>query len=187
VGTFIARISKGRTVRQFIIGVLGIPSGVSFVWFAVFGGAAINLQLNGTDLGGIVGTPEIALFTMLEEFPLSAITSFVVVVLVGLFFVSGADAASLVMGMLSSRGNLSPSRPVVIVWGVATGSAAAILLLAGGLSSLQQAAIIAAAPFTVVMVGLCISVFKALAQEAAPLIVPEPAPEPPERVPVRAS
>jgi glycine betaine transporter len=187
VGTFIARISKGRTVRQFVIGVLGIPSGVSFVWFAVFGGAAIDLQLGGTDLGGIVGTPEIALFTMLEEFPLAGLTSFVVIVLVALFFISGADAASLVMGMLSSRGSLNPPRPVTILWGIATGASAAVLLLAGGLGSLQQAAIIAAAPFTVVMIGLCVSVFKALAQEAAPLIVPEPAPEPTERMPVRAS
>jgi choline/carnitine/betaine transport len=184
VGTFIARISKGRTVREFVVGVLLIPSGVSFVWFAVFGGAAIDLQLGGTDLGGIVSTPEIALFTTLEQFPLSGITSFVVIVLVALFFVSGADAASLVMGMLSSRGTLSPGRAVTIFWGISTGAAAAILLLAGGLSSLQQAAIIAAAPFTLVMIGLCISVFKALAQEAAPLIVPEPAREPVERVPV---
>ena len=180
MGTFIARISKGRTVREFVIGVLGIPSGVSFVWFAVFGGAAIDLQLGGTDLGGIVGTPEIALFTMLEEFPIAGLTSFVVIVLVALFFVSGADAASLVMGMLSSRGSLTPARPVVIVWGVSTGAAAAVLLLAGGLSSLQQAAIIAAAPFTIVMAGLCISVFKGLAEEAAPLIIPEPAPAPTE-------
>jgi glycine betaine transporter len=168
--------------------VLGIPSGVSFIWFAVFGGAAIDLQLGGTDLGDIVGTPEIALFTMLEEFPLAGLTSFVVIVLVALFFVSGADAASLVMGMLSSRGNLNPPRPVTILWGIATGASAAVLLLAGGLGSLQQAAIIAAAPFTVVMVGLCVSVFKALAQEAAPLIIPEPtAPEPTERVRVHAS
>jgi choline-glycine betaine transporter len=176
VGTFIARISKGRTVREFVIGVLGIPSGVSFIWFAVFGGAAIDLQLGGTDLGGIVGTPEIALFTMLEEFPLAGVTSFVVVVLVALFFVSGADAASLVMGMLSSRGTLTPRRAVTVVWGVATGAAAAILLLAGGLSSLQQAAIIAAAPFTLVMIGLSVALFKALSAEAAPVILVEPAP-----------
>ena len=187
VGTFIARISKGRTVREFVIGVLLIPSGVSVVWFAVFGGAAIDLQLGGTDLGGIVGTPEIALFTTLEEFPISGVTSFVVIVLVALFFVSGADAASLVMGMLSSRGSLSPARPVTILWGVSTGAAAAILLLAGGLNALQQAAIIAAAPFTVVMIGLCVSLFKGLAHEAAPLIIPESAAEPPDRVPVRAS
>ena len=187
VGTFIARISRGRTIGEFVFGVLLIPSGVSFVWFAVFGGAAIDLQLGGTNLGDIVGTPEIALFTMLEEYPLAALTSFVVIVLVALFFVSGADAASLVMGMLSSRGSLTPPRPVTILWGVATGASAAILLLAGGLGSLQQAAIIAAAPFTIVMIGLCVSVFKALAHEAAPLIVPEAPPEPAERVPVQAS
>jgi glycine betaine transporter len=172
VGTFIARISKGRTVREFVVGVLLIPSGVSFVWFAVFGGAAIDLQLSGTaNLGGIVDRPEIALFTTLEEFPISSVTSFVAVVLVALFFVSGADAASLVMGMLSSRGNLAPARAITVTWGVATGAAAAILLLAGGLSALQQAAIIAAAPFTVVMVGLCVSLFKALGSEAIPLVV----------------
>ena len=169
VGTFIARISKGRTIRQFVVGVLLIPSGVSFVWFAVFGGAAINLQLTGAaDLAGIVDQPEVALFTMLEAFPLSGVTSFVVIVLVALFFISGADAASVVMGMLSSRGSLTPARPVVVIWGVLTGAAAAILLLAGGLQALQQAAIIAAAPFTLVMIGLCVGLFKGLGQEAAP-------------------
>jgi glycine betaine transporter len=177
VGTFIARISRGRTIREFVIGVLLVPSGVSFVWFAVFGGAAIDLQLTGAaDLSAITGTPEIALFTTLEEFPLSGLTSFVVIVLVALFFVSGADAASLVMGMLSSRGNLSPARAVTVVWGVSTGAAAAILLLANGLSALQQAAIIAAAPFTLVMLGLCVSLFKGLAADAAPVIRPAPAP-----------
>jgi glycine betaine transporter len=146
VGTFIARISKGRTIREFVVGVLLVPSGVSFVWFAVFGGAAIDLQLSGqANLAGIVDTPEVALFSTLEQFPLSGITSFVVIVLVALFFVSGADAASVVMGMLSSRGSLSPARPVVVLWGVFTGAAAAILLLAEGLSALQQAAIIAQA------------------------------------------
>ena len=177
VGTFIARISKGRTIREFVVGVLLVPSGVSFAWFAVFGGAAIDLQLSGTaDLAGIVATPEVALFSTLEQFPISGITSFVVIVLVGLFFVSGADAASVVMGMLSSRGSLSPARPVVVMWGVFTGAAAAILLLAGGLSALQQAAIIAAAPFTLVMVGLSVALFKALSAEAAPVILVEPAP-----------
>ena len=174
VGTFIARISKGRTVREFVVGVLLIPSGVSFVWFAVFGGAAIDLQLSGAaNLGGIVGEPEVALFTTLEEFPAAGITSFVVIVLVALFFISGADAASVVMGMLSSRGNINPGRAVTVLWGISTGAAAAILLLAGGLSALQQAAIIAAAPFTIVMIGLCVSLFKGLAGDAVPLIVAE--------------
>jgi glycine betaine transporter len=99
-----------------------------------------------------------------------------VVVLVALFFISGADAASLVMGMLSTRGSLAPPRAVTVMWGVSTGAAAAILLLANGLSALQQAAIIAAAPFTLVMIGLCVSLFKGMASEAAPLVTPEPAP-----------
>ena len=188
VGTFIARISKGRTIREFVVGVLLIPSGVSFVWFAVFGGAAIDLQLSGTaNLGEIVGTPEVALFSTLEEFPLSGMTSFVVIILVALFFISGADAASLVMGMLSSHGSLTPRRAVTVLWGVSTGAAAAILLLANGLSALQQAAIIAAAPFTLVMIGLCVSLFKGLAADVAPVIRPEPtgsASEPTPRPPV---
>jgi glycine betaine transporter len=184
VGTFIARISRGRTIREFVTGVLLVPSGVTFIWFAVFGGAAIDLQLTGAaDLSAITGTPEIALFTTLEEFPLSGITSFVVIILVALFFVSGADAASLVMGMLSSRGSLSPARAVTVIWGVSTGAAAAILLLANGLTALQQAAIIAAAPFTLVMIGLCISLFKALAQDAQPVLRPEPAPGTAETTP----
>ena len=184
VGTFIARISKGRTVREFVVGVLLVPSGVSFIWFAVFGGAAIDLQLSGAaDLGGVVGQPEIALFTTLEEFPLSGIASFVVIVLVALFFVSGADAASLVMGMLSTRGSLSPPRAVTILWGTSTGAAAGILLLANGLEALQQAAIIAAAPFTLVMIGLCVSLFKGMASEASALVVPERVPRETEVAP----
>src|SRR5918999_1013051 len=164
VGTFIARISRGRTVGEFVLGVLLIPSGVSFIWFAVLGGAAIDLQLsNAADISAAVAqAPEIGLFTTLEQFPLSGLTSLVVIVLVGLFFVSGADAASLVMGMLSSRGVQSPPRPVTIFWGVLTGASASVLLLAGGLEALQQASIIAAAPFVLVMLGLCVSLLKAL-------------------------
>jgi glycine betaine transporter len=180
VGTFIARISRGRTIGEFVFGVLLIPSGVSFVWFAVLGGAAINLQLTGqTDLVAAVGeSSELALFTTLEQFALSDVTSFVVIVLVALFFVSGADAASVVMGMLSCRGELSPPRSVVILWGTLMGASAAILLLAGGLEALQQGAILAAAPFLLVMVGLAVSLVKALRAEEAQVVVIEPEPEP---------
>ena len=171
VGAFIARISRGRTIREFIAGVLLVPSGVSFVWFAILGGSAIDLQLGGgADIAGAVAqSPEAALFTTLEQFPLSGVMSFIVIVLVALFFVSGADAASVVMGMLSSRGSIAPARWVVIVWGVLTGASAAVLLLAGGLGALQQAAIIAAAPFLLVMIGLCVSLWKALRSERATL------------------
>jgi choline/carnitine/betaine transport len=169
VGTFIARISRGRTIGEFVLGVLLIPSGVSFVWFAILGGAAIDLQLTDTaDIAAAVGqSPELGLFTTLEQFPLSDITSFVVIVLVALFFVSGADAASVVMGMLSCRGELNPPRSVVILWGTLMGASASVLLLAGGLEALQQAAILAAGPFLIVMIGLAVSLMRALRDDAA--------------------
>jgi glycine betaine transporter len=169
VGTFIARISRGRTIGEFVFGVLLIPSGVTFVWFAVLGGTAIHLQLTGAaDLAAAAGkSPELALFTTLEQFPLSDLTSLLVIVLVALFFVSGADAASVVMGMLSCRGELNPPRTVVILWGVLMGASASVLLLAGGLAGLQQAAILAAAPFLLVMIGLSVSLVKALRADTA--------------------
>jgi choline/carnitine/betaine transport len=183
VGTFLARISKGRTIREFVIGVLLIPSGVSFVWFAILGGSAIDLQLSGqANLTDAVAQPEVALFTLLEEFPISTVTSLVVILLVAVFFVSGADAASIVMGMLTCRGILEPPRAIVAFWGTAMGAVAITLLLAGGLETLQQAAIVAGAPFALVMIGLCVSFFKALREEEVPApapmgaaTIPEPA------------
>jgi glycine betaine transporter len=173
VGTFLARISKGRTIREFVIGVLLIPSGVSFVWFAILGGAAINLELTGqANLADTVAQPEVALFTLLEQFPIASVTSFIVIVLVAVFFVSGADAASIVMGMLTCRGILEPPRWIVAFWGTAMGAVAITLLLAGGLETLQQAAIVAGAPFALVMIALCLSFFKALRQEELPAAVP---------------
>jgi glycine betaine transporter len=189
VGTFIARISRGRTIREFVFGVILAPSVVSFVWFAVFGGTAINLQLSGAvnNLADTAASNQPgALFLTLEQFPLFWLTALITIILVALFFVSGADAASVVMGMLSSRGNLHPKRWNIIVWGVFTGAAAAICLLAGAiqgsvdvaLSALQAVAIASAAPFVLVLIGLCFSILKALRSE--PGMAPEPraAPEP---------
>jgi glycine betaine transporter len=188
VGTFLARISKGRTIREFVVGVLLIPSGVSFVWFAILGGSAINLQLTGeANLVDTVGKPEVSLFTLLEQFPLSSLTSVVVIILVAVFFVSGADAASIVMGMLTCRGILEPPRAIVAFWGAAMGGVAITLLLAGGLDTLQQAAIVAGAPFALVMIGIAVSFLKALREET----LPEPAPRAtvtiPEPTPARGS
>jgi choline/carnitine/betaine transport len=164
VGMFIARISRGRTIRQFVTGVLLVPSLVSLVWFAIFGGAAIRMQQNGIDLGGASST-EAQLFGLLDHMPLPTITSVVVMILVGIFFVSGADAASIVMGTLSQRGTLDPSRPIVIFWGVATGAVAAIMLIVGGdkaLTGLQNITIVAAVPFALVMVGVAWALVKDL-------------------------
>ncbi len=129
VGMFIARISRGRTIRQFVGGVILVPSTVSLVWFAIFGGTAMKLKEGGA-LGG-ESTPEGQLFGVLQEFPIATATSLLVMILVGIFFVSGADAASIVMGTLSQKGALEPGRFVVVFWGVVTGAVAAIMLLVG--------------------------------------------------------
>ena len=115
-GMFIARISRGRTIRQFVSGVLLVPSLVSLVWFCVFGGAAIRLQQTGTDIAG-GRRPGVPAVHHPEAYPFATAASVLVMVLVAIFFVSGADAASIVMGTLSERGTLEPSRPTVIFWG----------------------------------------------------------------------
>ena len=171
VGMFIARISRGRTIRQFVTGVLLVPSLVSIIWFCILGGAAIDLQKTGTDIAGAGGL-ESQLFSTLDAFPLATVASVVVMVLVAIFFVSGADAASIVMGTLSEHGTQEPSRATVIFWGVATGAVAAVMLIVGGadaLNGLQSITIVAALPFVVVMVGLAVALVKDL--RADPLIV----------------
>ncbi|GHE65554.1 BCCT family transporter [Streptomyces cellulosae] len=172
VGMFIARISRGRTIRQFIGGVILVPSAVSLVWFAVFGGSAMRLQEQNR-LGDET-TPEGRLFAVLQEFPVATATSLLVMVLVGIFFVSGADAASVVMGTLSQKGSLEPSRWAVVFWGVVTGAVAAIMLLVGSgqgdaLTGLQNLTILAAAPFVVVMIFMCVALMRDLRHD--PLVV----------------
>jgi choline/carnitine/betaine transport len=167
VGMFIARISRGRTIRQFVAGVLLVPSLVSLLWFAVFGGAAINVQQGGVDLAG-EGSIEAQLFSVLDQYPIAIIASIVVMVLVAIFFVSGADAASIVMGSLSERGTIKPSRGTVIFWGIAMGAVAAVMLLVGGedaLTGLQTITIIAALPFVLVMLGMAVALVKDLRRD----------------------
>ncbi len=167
VGMFIARISRGRTIRQFVAGVLVVPSLVSLVWFAVFGGAAINVQQNGTDLVGKGGVEE-QLFTLLDQYPIATVASVIVMILVAIFFVSGADAASIVMGSLSQKGTIHPGRGTVIFWGVATGAVAAVMLLVGGedaLTGLQTITIIAALPFLLVMIAMAVALLKDLRRD----------------------
>jgi len=171
VGVFIARISKGRTIREFMLGVLLLPSAVTFVWFAVFGGVALHSELHGA--GGIVEAvndqgPAVALFALLGQYPLALVTSGLAIFLVAIFFISGADAGSVVMGMLSSRGSLTPRAPIVVLWGALAGASAGVLLLMGGLEALQTASIIAAAPFLFVMIGLCASLWRSLLDELGP-------------------
>lgn len=174
VGMFIARISRGRTIRQFVTGVLIVPSLVSLVWFAIFGGTAVDVQrttgaLVGDD--GAVNTDS-ALFQMLEQLPIAPVTTVLVMVLVGIFFVSGADAASIVMGTLSERGSIEPSRRTVVFWGSVMGGVAAIMLVVGGddaLNGLQAVTIVAAVPFVLVMAVMCFALVKDLRTD--PIVV----------------
>ncbi|MCX5202892.1 BCCT family transporter [Streptomyces sp. NBC_00237] len=172
VGMFIARISRGRTIRQFVGGVILVPSTVSLIWFAVFGGTAMKMKAAGNLPDE--ATPEGQLFGLLHEFPIATATSILVMILVGIFFVSGADAASIVMGTLSQQGSFEPTKPVVVFWGVVTGAVAAIMLLIGdgggdALKGLQNLTILVAAPFAVVMVGMCWALMRDLRRD--PLIV----------------
>jgi choline-glycine betaine transporter len=193
VGLFIGRISRGRTIRQFIVGVLLVPSAISLLWFSIFGGGAIGLQERaeqardrGEALVNMVnGVPDIntdtILFDMLEKLPVGPVVAIILmvvaVVLVAIFFVTGADSASIVMGGLSERGAEDPSRKSVIFWGVATGAVAAIMLVAGGddpaaaLNGLQNITIVSSVPFVLVMLLLCVALWKDLSKD--PLIIRE--------------
>ncbi len=173
VGLFLAKISKGRTIREFVIGVMLVPTVVSLVWFVIFGGTAINQEQAGLGISKSEDE-EVLLFNVLGHLPWPAITAFLVVLLVGIFFVSGADSASIVMGTLSQRGIDEPNRLITIFWGVLTGTVAALLLWVSGdnaLEGIKQMAIIAAAPFLVVMLGMCVALMMDLYQD--PLIVAE--------------
>ncbi|SDS06789.1 choline/carnitine/betaine transport [Nocardioides scoriae] len=174
VGMFIARISKGRTIRQFVVYVILMPSLVSFVWFSIMGGAAFDLQLNqGKDLGQTLadeGTESI-LFTVLRDYPLASITVVLAIFLIAIFFITGADSASIVMGMLSQHGEEEPKRWLVVFWGVAQGAVASVLLWSGGddlragLTALQNLVIIVGGAFMIVIIAMCVSLMKALRAE----------------------
>lgn len=171
VGMFVARISRGRTIREFIIGVVAAPTGFGFVWFAIVGGTGIELQRSGE--ADVLGAPlELSLFTALDVLPLPVISSALCVILIALFFISGADAASVVMATMASRGSINPSRIIVVILGVLMGGIACAMLLVGGLEALQQAAVLGSVPFTFVLVGVAYCWVKALREEGRPSRTP---------------
>lgn len=168
VGTFIARVSRGRTIREFVIGVLAVPTLFSALWFSVFGGTAISLDMNdNVGIMNVIETSgmEVALFTVLNQFPLSTVISIIAIFLIVSFFITSADSATFVLGMQTTNGSLNPPNSVKMVWGLIQSSAAAVLLASGGLGALQTAAIIAALPFTFVMLFMVVSLFKELRKE----------------------
>ncbi|MFZ8756213.1 BCCT family transporter [Microbacterium sp. HMH0099] len=168
VGIFIARISRGRTVREFVTGVILVPTLVGILWFTVLGGTAIYGELTGTvSLVGADGSVNVstALFQMLEGVPGTVPLSIGFVILIGIFFVTSADSGALVMGMIATGGEEEPKRWVRVFFTLATSLIAFALLLAGGLTALQTAAISIALPFSLVLLAICWATVTAFRRE----------------------
>ncbi|WP_366653674.1 BCCT family transporter [Fodinicurvata sp. EGI_FJ10296] len=165
VGMFIARVSRGRTVREFITCVLIIPSLVSVFWMTAFGGTAVTQLLVDGYQGATGAALELQLFMVLQELPLTAIASFIGIVLVIVFFVTSSDSGSLVIDTITAGGKVNAPLPQRIFWCTFEGLVAIALLLGGGLTALQAMAVSTGLPFTVVLLGACYAIFKGLASE----------------------
>ncbi|MDQ2070281.1 BCCT family transporter [Natronospira bacteriovora] len=183
VGMFIARISRGRTIREFVGGVLLVPTLLTFAWLTVFGNTAIYFELN--DIAEMVGaSTETALFVLLSEFPLAQLTSVIAVIVIATYFVTSSDSGSLVIDTLTSGGELDPPKWQRVFWALTEGAIAAVLLLAGaqavaargedadveattGLEALQAAAITTALPFCIIMLVICWSLHRGLSRDRA--------------------
>lgn len=166
VGIFIARISRGRSIREFVIAILTVPTVVSIIWFSAFGLTGIEAGQNAPAIFEM--PPETQLFGIFNELPISTILSFIALALIASFFITSADSATFVLGMQTAFGTLRPAGFVKIVWGLALSAIAYVLLLAGGesgLNALQSAAIISALPFSVVVILMAIAFYKDANQE----------------------
>lgn len=164
VGMFLARISRGRSIKEFLLGVLLIPSGVSVVWFSIFGGTAITLEREGNSIWGD-GSTESQLFNLLQQLPGGTIVGVVAVILLGTFFITSADSASTVMGTISQNGKSDANPWISATWGLLTALIGMTLLVSGGdeaLGNLQNVTIVAAVPFLFVIIGLMFSIVKDL-------------------------
>nr|WP_321487596.1 BCCT family transporter [uncultured Draconibacterium sp.] len=167
VGMFIARISRGRTLKEFVLGVLIVPTLITFLWLSTFGGSAMFLELNSiADVAGAV-TDNVAtsLYVLLEQFPISTVTSTVGVILVSSFFITSSDSGSLVVDSLTAGGKLDAPVAQRIFWALTEGAVAAVLLIGGGLGALQTAAISTGLPFAIILLFLVWSLLKGLREE----------------------
>ncbi|WP_315042296.1 BCCT family transporter [Corynebacterium argentoratense] len=167
VGMFLARISRGRTVREFIVGVTLIPAAVTVVWFAIFGGTAIHFEQADESIWGD-GDAKTQLFSLLHSLPGGTIAGFFAMILLATFFITSADSASTVMGSMSMHGRLEANRWVTAAWGALTAAIGLTLLISGGndaLSNLQSVTIIAASPFLLVIIGLMFALVRGMSND----------------------
>ncbi|MUV38674.1 Glycine betaine transporter BetL [Lentibacillus sp. JNUCC-1] len=164
VGTFIARISRGRTVKEFMMGVLFVPAIVCFIIFSIFGVSALNVEANGLAKLSELKI-ETMTFGMLEQYPLGSIMSVMTIVVVAIFFITSADSATFVLGMLTTNGLVNPHNSVKISWGLIQAAVAAIVVYFGGTQGLQNTVIISALPFSIIMIMMGLSFMKSARQE----------------------
>ena len=171
VGVFVARISKGRTIREFILGVVLVPAAASCIWGAVFGTLGIDLGEKGIlsleRLQELADVPEVGLFVVLNEYPLGFILSLVAVVSLCAFFITSANSGVYVLSMLTTNGNINPPNSRKILWGIIQSIMAVGLLMAGGLQPLQTISLAAAFPFIFIMFAAIASFIKAIRKEKA--------------------
>jgi choline/glycine/proline betaine transport protein len=167
VGMFIARISKGRTVREFILGVLLVPSIVTFFWISAFGSSAVHQVLLGDDTiaNAVNDNVATALFVFLEDYPFAFILNVIAIILIAGFFVTSSDSGSLVVDNLTSGGKIDAPVGQRIFWALAEGAVAAVLLIGGGLQALQTATIVTGLPFAIILIVMCFSLYKGLDED----------------------
>ncbi|MGY4691648.1 BCCT family transporter [Salibacterium sp. K-3] len=167
VGMFVARISKGRTLREFVLGVMVAPPTIGIIWIGIFGGTAVHLDLfQGTDITGAVEeNTATALFAMLEHVPLGTVLSILAICLLFTFLVTSADSATFVLGMMTSNGDQNPSVIVKIIWGTLIASLALVLIISAGLNGLQTASLVGALPFSVVLFVGAVSLLKSIRED----------------------
>ncbi|MDN4590662.1 glycine/betaine ABC transporter permease [Xenophilus aerolatus] len=167
VGLFIARVSRGRTVREFVLGTVAAPTIAAFLWFSVFGGTALNLEImqHVPIAQAVKADVSTALFSMFGQLPLGTLMSGIATVLVVVFFVTSGDSAVLVLGMMSTGGKEDPGARIKIAWGLLVAGVAASLLMAGGLKSVQTATIVFALPFTVVILLMAVALWRGLRED----------------------
>ncbi|WP_201563558.1 BCCT family transporter [Psychrobacter sp. CMS30] len=174
VGVFVARISRGRTIREFILGVLLIPITILFLWFTAFGGSAVHMELMAAVDPNVVSPGLVeavradtgsAIFKLMESYPLTAALNGLIVVMIVLWFVTSSDSASFVIDMLTSGGDTNPPKIQRLFWAGTEGVIAAVLLAAGGLGALQAASIVSGFPFAVVIVIMMYSLLRGLSRD----------------------
>ena len=164
VGIFIARISKGRTIKEFVLGVLLVPTLLTFIWMSVFGGSALYQELLGNTIitEAVNENVSTAIYTLLEQYPFAFISSLLAVIIVASFFITSSDSGSMVVDMLTSGGRHDAPVGQKVFWASMEGLVAGILLVGGGLTALQTASILTGLPFAILLIVLCFSFYKSL-------------------------